>query len=107
MAVQFEHLFTKVRPAIESKRNEFQLYGYSTVTEEDIWAYCVKKKWRKKDIASMRVHEIVNGILQVLPAEYMTYSQIEEQRASDWFSDLNSAELQMLLAPPKSRSDLS
>ena len=41
----------------------------------------------------MRIHEIVNGILRFHPAEFMTYTQIEEQRGFDWFSDLNSDEL--------------
>ena len=39
--------------------------------------------------------------LQISPAEYMTFTQIEEQRGSDWFSDLNSEELQILLTPQK------
>ena len=64
------------------------------------------KKWRKKDVDSMRIHEIVNGILQISPAEFMTFTQIEEQRDSDWFSDLNSDELQILLTPQKSKNKL-
>ncbi|MBE1554600.1 post-transcriptional regulator [Sporosarcina limicola] len=103
MSIQFSKIFTHMLPAIESKKTEFHLFGYPTVTEEEIWAYCIQKKWRKKDISSMSVHEIVNGILRITPAEYMTYTQIEEQRNSDWFSDLNSDELQILLAPQKSR----
>ena len=50
MTKQFGQLFTHMLPAIESKKTEFHLYGYTTVTEEDIWTYCVQKKWRKKDI---------------------------------------------------------
>ena len=93
-------------PAIESKKNEFHLYGYTTVTEEEIWTYCVRKKWRKKDIDSMKIHEIANGILQITPAEFMTFTQIEEQRGADWFSDFNSEELQLLLSPPKKENKL-
>lgn len=47
----------------------------------------------------MRIHEIVNGVLALTPAEFMTYTQIEEQRDSNWFSDLNNDELQLLLSP--------
>ena len=50
--------------------------------------------------------KLSNGILQISPAEYMTFTQIEEQRGSDWFSDLNSDELQILLAPQKSKNKL-
>jgi hypothetical protein len=106
MTLQFEQLFIQVLPAVESKKNEFHLYGYSTVTEEEIWTYCIRKKWRKKDVNSMKLHEIVNSILQVTPAEFMTYTQIEEQRGSDWFSDLNSEELQILLSPQKQENKL-
>ena len=106
MTIQFGELFNHMVPAIESKKNEFHLYGYTTVTEEDIWTYCIRKKWRKKEVDSMKMHEIVNGILQISPAEFMTFTQIEEQRGSDWFSDLNSDELQTLLAPQKSKNKL-
>lgn len=88
-------------PALESKKIEFHLYGYTTVTEEDLWTYCVQKKWRKKNVGSMRTYEIANDILQLLPAAFMTFTQIEEQRDTNWFSDINSDELQALLAPPK------
>jgi hypothetical protein len=101
MVLEFGQLYTYILPVIESKKNEFHLYGYTTVTEEDIWTYCVRKMWRKRDVASMHIHEIANGILRISPAAFMTYTQIEEQRASDWFSDLNSDELQILLAPQK------
>src|SRR6185437_12661749 len=106
MTIQFEQLFSHLLPAIESKKSEFHLYGYTTVTNEDIWTYCIQKKWRKKEVDLMKMHEIVNGILQISPAKFMTYTQIEEQRGSDWFSDLNSDELQILLAPQKSGNKL-
>lgn len=102
MGIQFEQLFNHTLPAIESKKNEFHLYGYTTVNEQEIWTFCIQKKWRRKDVESMKLHELVNDILKITPAEYMTYSQIEEQRASNWFSDLNSEELQILLSPQKS-----
>ena len=104
MAIQFDQLFSHMLPALESKKNEFHLYGYTTVTEEDIWTYCVQKKWRKKDVGSMRTYQIANDILQILPAAFMTFTQIEEQRNSDWFSDLNSDELQILLKPQKQKN---
>ena len=105
VSIKYEKLFDHVRPAVESKMNEFHFYGYSTVTEQDIWKYCVQKKWRKRTIDDMRTYELINDVMELTPAEYMTYTQIEEQRASDWFSDLNSEELQLLLSPKKNSSD--
>lgn len=97
--IQFEQLYYQALPAIQSKRDELVLYGYPTVMNAEIWDYCVKKKWRKKNISTMRIHEIVNDVLRITAPEFMTYTQIEEQRGSDWFSDLNSDELQLLLSP--------
>jgi len=99
VTIQFEQIFKHALPAIQSKRDEFRLYGYHTVTNEEIWKFCIRKKWRKKNVSTMKIHEIVNGILALTPAEFMTYTQIEEQRDSNWFSDLNSDELQLLLSP--------
>ena len=100
--IQFEKLYVQALPAIQSKQSELILYGYPTVTNWEIWDYCVKKKWRKKDLSTMRIHEIVNDVLRLTSAEFMTYTQIEEQRGSNWFSDLNSDELQLLLSPKSS-----
>ncbi|MBB4825824.1 hypothetical protein HNO89_003060 [Sporosarcina luteola] len=97
--MEHKDIFEHALPAIESKRNEFRLYGYETVKDEEIWTYCVRKRWRKKNVESMGIHEVVNDILKLTPAEFMTFTQIEEQRDSNWFSDLNSDELQLLLAP--------
>lgn len=97
MSEQLTDLFDHVMPALESKKSEFHLYQYTSVTEADIWNYCIKKKWKNRDVNEMRLYEIVNDILETLPAKYMTHTQIEESRTSNWFSQLNQEELQVLL----------
>ncbi|SDM81441.1 Post-transcriptional regulator [Psychrobacillus sp. OK028] len=99
MENNYEDIFTHVLPALESKRNEFVVYQYDTVTEKDIWKYCVTKKWKKQHILSLPLYQIINDILTISPAEYMTFEQIENQRTSNWFSEINQDELQMLLNP--------
>lgn len=99
MENNYEDIFAHVLPAIESKRNEFVIYQYDTVTEKDIWKYCVTKKWRKKDISSLPLYQIINDILTISPAEFMTFEQIDNQRKSNWFSEINHEELKMLLNP--------
>lgn len=101
MGFHFEEIYTNMLPVLESKEYEFQLYGYTTVTKEDIWIYCIRKVWRNKNVEEIPLHRIVNDILQISPAAFMTYTQIEAQRDADWFSDINTEELQMLLGPPK------
>ena len=99
MENNYDDIFTHVLPALESKRNEFVVYQYDTVTEKDIWKFCVTKKWRKKDIASLPLYQIINDILTISPAEFMTFEQIDNQRTSNWFAEINQDELQMLLNP--------
>lgn len=99
MSVKYEELFELVRPALESKILEFRLYNYNSVKDVDVWHYCINKKWRKRDIQEMRVSEMVNDILETSPAQYMTHTQIEDFRTSNWFSELNQGELKELLKP--------
>ncbi|AYC29725.1 post-transcriptional regulator [Paenisporosarcina cavernae] len=98
-------IYENVLPALESKKQEFHLYQYTTVSEKDIWNYLVKKKWRKKNLADMRLYEIVNDIMETSPAAYMTHTQIEEFRTANWFSELNKEELDVLLQSSKSQED--
>ncbi len=97
MDIHFEEVFKNMLPVLASKEYEFHLYGYTTVTKEDIWTYCLQKVWRNKAVDEMAIHKIVNDILHISPAAFMTFTQIEAQRVEDWFSDLNTDELQMLL----------
>ncbi|WP_144511185.1 post-transcriptional regulator [Bacillus sp. FJAT-22090] len=95
----YEDIFTHVLPALESKKSEFEVYQYATVTERDIWKYCVEKKWRKIDISTLALHQIVNDVLSITSAEFMTYEQIDQFKTSNWFSEVNQEELQLLLNP--------
>ncbi|TQR19220.1 post-transcriptional regulator [Psychrobacillus vulpis] len=93
----YEEIFKHVLPALESKKSEFEVYQYKTVSEKDIWNFCNTKKWRKKVVAEIPLHQIVNDILSISPAEYMTFEQIENFKTSNWFSEINQEELQLLL----------
>ncbi len=107
MSVKYGELFEVVQPALESKMLEFRLYNYNAVTESDIWHYCINKKWRKRDIQEMRVSELVNDILETSPAHYMTHTQIEQFKTSNWFEELNQGDLQELLNPTIQESKLA
>ncbi|WP_313891741.1 post-transcriptional regulator [Psychrobacillus sp.] len=97
MEIRYEEIYTHVLPALESKKSEFEVYQYNTVTEKDIWKYCISKKWRKKDIAELALHQIVNDVMTISPAEFMTFEQIDQFKTSNWFSEINQEELQLLL----------
>ncbi|WP_301108344.1 post-transcriptional regulator [Sporosarcina sp.] len=101
MNQQMKDLYTHMFPALESKKNEFHFYGYSVVTEKGLWDYLVEKKWKRKDIAAMRPHEIVQDLFKLSPAQFMTYTQTEAQRNSSAFPELSEEERAILFSPRK------
>lgn len=97
MKITYEEIYSHVLPALESKKTEFEVYQYKTVTENDIWNFCITKKWRKKVVPEIPLYQIINDILSISPAEFMTFEQIENFKTSNWFSEVNQEELQLLL----------
>ncbi|MTD29701.1 post-transcriptional regulator [Planomicrobium sp. YIM 101495] len=102
---KFTDQFDIVLPVLQSKCSEFRFFEYDTVTPEDVWQYCIKKKWKKKDIGDMRLHEMVNDILALSPADYLTYHQIEGFKGDQWFSAEGAKELELLLRPSPKKPD--
>ncbi|WP_108669475.1 post-transcriptional regulator [Peribacillus acanthi] len=78
---QFDEFKQSVMPALQSKREEFVLYGYGEVKEQDIWHYLQKKKWKKHQ-GSPLLHNIVNDILRLNVSEYIHFATIEAFKAS-------------------------
>ncbi|WP_153732651.1 post-transcriptional regulator [Sporosarcina obsidiansis] len=101
MDQKLQDLYKHVFPALESKKNEFHLYGYTVVTEKGLWDYLVQKKWRRKEISSMRSYEIVQDLFKLSPAQFMTYTQTEAQRNSSAFPELSDEERAILFSPRK------
>ncbi|MED3800963.1 post-transcriptional regulator [Lysinibacillus xylanilyticus] len=101
MSMQYEQLFEKIRPAIDSKMGEFKHYQYDAITAEELWRFCIEKKWRKKNIEQLRLHEIISTIFSVSPSDIVSFNQVEFLQSNDWFTDLNTEELKMLLGPVK------
>lgn len=50
MSMQYEQLFEKIRPAIDSKIAEFQHYQYTAITAEELWRYCIEKNGVKRKL---------------------------------------------------------
>ncbi len=82
----YEKFRETVKPALESKLEEFRLMEYKDVTEEKLWNFFISKRWRfpKEDI---RLYEIVDHILSLKPSDYLAYSQVEQLQQTDWFSE--------------------
>lgn len=97
MTIMHEELFQNVLPVLQSKLEEFQYYGYNAITLEDLWSFCIQKKWRKKNIDDLKVYEIVETIYSIKASEIVSHSQIQQFKQTDWFSDGNQQELSELL----------
>lgn len=97
--VPYEKLFNKVLPVLESKMEEIKIHGYERITIEDIWNYCIQKKWRKKNIDEMQIHEVVETIFSLQASEIVSYFQIQQFQTTNWFSELHQDELKELLNP--------
>ncbi|WP_422123074.1 post-transcriptional regulator [Planococcus sp. X10-3] len=96
---KYTEQYDVVLPFLESKCEEFRHYDYDTSTPENIWQFLIKKKWRKREIGDMPLHEMVNEIMEMRASEFVAYHQIEGFKGDNWFSAGNSDDLEQLLRP--------
>ena len=90
-----DHFRTQVQPALASKLEEFRLLGIDSVTEQGLWEFLIKKKWKKvKD--ELKLYEIIQEILSVKVSDYISFATIETYKTAEFsFDDEN--ELKELL----------
>lgn len=106
MTIQYEQLFQKVLPVLENKLDEFNYFQYEGITIEEIWNFCIQKKWRKKNIEQLRLHEIVQTIFSIKPSEIVSHLQIKDlQTPTNWFESINQEELDELLKKNKNNDE--
>jgi hypothetical protein len=90
-----EDFRTQVQPALKSKLEEFRLLGVDSVSEQGLWGFLVKKKWKKVK-HEMKLYEMIQDILSVRVSDYLNYVTIEAYKTSEFSFD-NEAELKELL----------
>lgn len=95
MSMQHQQLFEQIRPAIDSKIAEFKHFQYDAITAEELWRYCVEKKWRKKNVEQLRLHEVIATIFAVSPSDIVSFNQVELLQSDNWFEEVNTEELKM------------
>jgi hypothetical protein len=79
----FNQFRTKVEPALLSKLEEFQMLGYDSVSEDGLWDFLTRKKWKKvKD--EKKLYEIVDDILSVKVSDFISYTTIETYKNNDF-----------------------
>jgi hypothetical protein len=97
MEIRYEQLFHKVEPVIANKLEEFAYLGYDTIAAQEIWDYCIEKKWRKRKVETIALHEIVATIFNVSASDIISYSQIQGFREIPLQVGLTQEEMDMLL----------
>ena len=97
MVVPYESLYRKVQIVLQSKLEEFQLYEYDAITIEQLWMYCVEKKWRKQVIEELPLHVVVSAVFSVTPSEILNYAQVKGLQSINGIIDLSREELEELL----------
>jgi hypothetical protein len=71
----------KVKPAIESKLEEFELLGYGHINEQEIWDYLEKKRWQKQE---KPLHQVVNDILTLKPGDIINFMAMESYKNTSY-----------------------
>lgn len=79
---EYDRFRFEVQPALQSKLEEFNVLGYGSINEEELWGYLTNKKWKKVK-EDVRLYEIVDDILSVKLGEYMSYATLEAFKSPD------------------------
>lgn len=94
------HLYDRFRenvfPALLSKVEEFELYGYDKVNENDLWQFLTRKVWKRAS-EEKQLHEIVSDIMNVKVGDYMNYATVEAFKSPSWFEGEGKDVLEKLL----------
>lgn len=69
--------------ALQSKLEEFRLLDYDSISEDELWEYMVKKKW-KKEREEVKLHEVIQDILTVKVSDYISYATVEAYKSNEF-----------------------
>lgn len=79
----YNHFRTQVAPALTSKLDEFLLLGYDSVSEDGLWEFLMKKKWKKVK-KEIRIYEIIDDILSIKVSDFINFTTIETFKNNDF-----------------------
>ncbi|WP_226085415.1 MULTISPECIES: post-transcriptional regulator [Mesobacillus] len=82
----YGRFYKQIKPALESKIEEFKIFGYEQVGEKELWDYLTKKKWKKpKD--EIQMYELVADILSAKIGDIMNFTTVEAFKLGDFTMD--------------------
>ena len=102
LSIVHKPLFDQVQLVLQSKLDEFKMQRYTEITMEEMWNYCIKKKWKKRQVEDILIYEIVATIYSLTPSEIVSQAHINELYKTDLNLGINLEELNLLLKPMKS-----
>jgi Post-transcriptional regulator len=91
----YESFRNKVEPALLSKQEEFLLLGYDNVSQDNIWNFLLKKKWRKGN-AEIKLFEVVQSILSLKVGEFINYMTVEALKDAEFAFENEEERLKFL-----------
>lgn len=56
-----EELYKRVSPALYSKVKELKRFGYTLVTEKDVWNYLVDNDWKNR--TNLELYDLISDIM--------------------------------------------
>lgn len=92
----YDEYFHHLKPALQSKAEEFLLLGYDKVNEEDIWKFLQSKTWKNPE-EGRRTYQLVADILSLDVGSFMNYASVEAFRSPSPLEAMNDDELQQWL----------
>ncbi|WP_052344296.1 post-transcriptional regulator [Bacillus ndiopicus] len=90
MTIRYCKLFDHVYVVLQSKIEEFRFLQYQALSEEELWNYCIDRKWRKREIESLSIAEVVATIFELTPSEVLNYHRFVSHQALDLQSELTA-----------------
>ncbi|MBF0706409.1 post-transcriptional regulator [Alkalihalobacillus hwajinpoensis] len=75
----------EISPALESKRDEFLLLGYSGATMDEIWECLLARLERNNELEEVKLHRLVNEIMRLSVNEYMNWLTIHAYKGTKTF----------------------
>lgn len=102
MSILQKTVFDQVQLVLKSKVEEFHMQQYTEITIEELWEYCVRKKWKKRQMENVPLHEVVATIFTVKSSDLLNYEHVSGLQKSSMHLGLDLDEINMLLKPLKS-----
>jgi hypothetical protein len=81
----YDFFRSDLKPVLQSKLEEFQLFGYDKVTEDELWECLTRKTWKRPE--TKMLHQLVNDVYGLSITDYMSYITIEAYKAPNFFQE--------------------